>query len=53
MVDSICQLGCMGIGFLPSFEYAAALTLDSCVAQIAENKNITEEYMRTEHANIE
>ncbi len=39
--------------FLPSFEYAAAITLDSCVAQIAENKNITEEYMRTEHANIE
>jgi 6-phospho-3-hexuloisomerase len=39
--------------FLPSFEYAAAITLDACIAQIAENKGITEEYMRKEHANIE
>ncbi|MHA2289522.1 MAG: SIS domain-containing protein [Promethearchaeota archaeon] len=39
--------------FVPSFEYAAAITLDSCVAQIASNLGITEESMRAEHANIE
>ena len=39
--------------FVPSFEYAAAITLDSCVAQIATNQGITEESMREEHANIE
>jgi len=39
--------------FVPSFEYAAAIALDSCVAQIATNQGITEESMREEHANIE
>ncbi|MHA2317463.1 MAG: SIS domain-containing protein [Candidatus Hodarchaeales archaeon] len=39
--------------FVPSFEYAAAITLDSCVAQIASNQGITEASMREEHANIE
>ncbi|PWI49711.1 hypothetical protein CEE45_00860 [Candidatus Heimdallarchaeota archaeon B3_Heim] len=39
--------------FIPAFEYAAAITLDSCVAQIAYNLGITEESMRAEHANIE
>ena len=39
--------------FVPSFEYAAAITLDSCVAQIAFNLGITEESMKEEHANIE
>lgn len=39
--------------FVPSFEYAAAITLDSCVAQIASNQGITEESMKEEHANIE
>jgi 6-phospho-3-hexuloisomerase len=38
---------------IPSFEYTAAITLDSCVAQIASNLGITEESMRAEHANIE
>jgi len=39
--------------FVPSFEFAAAITLDSCVAQIASNQGITEASMREEHANIE
>ncbi len=39
--------------FVPSFEYAAAIALDSCVAQIADNLGITEESMKAEHANIE
>jgi 6-phospho-3-hexuloisomerase len=39
--------------FVPSFEYAAAITLDSCIAQIAYDQGITEESMREEHANIE
>jgi D-arabinose 5-phosphate isomerase GutQ len=38
---------------LPSFEYATALTFDACVAQIAVDLNITEDSMRSEHANIE
>lgn len=38
---------------IPSFEYAAAITLDSCVAQLAMDLNITESEMRDEHANIE
>ncbi|MHA1976076.1 MAG: SIS domain-containing protein [Candidatus Hodarchaeales archaeon] len=46
------QISDMSI-FVPSFEYAAAITLDSCVAQIASNSGITEEFMRAEHANIE
>ncbi len=39
--------------FSPAFEYVAALFLDSCVAQIANDQGITEESMRAEHANIE
>jgi len=39
--------------FIPSFEYAAAITLDSCIAQIATNQGITEESMKEQHANIE
>ena len=39
--------------FTPAFEYVAALYLDSCVAQMANNQGITEESMRAEHANIE
>ena len=38
---------------LPSFEYATALALDACVAQIAVDLGITEDKMRLEHANIE
>ncbi|MHA2053946.1 MAG: SIS domain-containing protein [Candidatus Hodarchaeales archaeon] len=39
--------------FTPAFEYVAALYLDSCVAQMANDLGITEESMRAEHANIE
>ncbi|MHA2226524.1 MAG: SIS domain-containing protein [Candidatus Hodarchaeales archaeon] len=39
--------------FIPSFEYAAAITLDSCVAQLALDLGITETEMKNEHANIE
>ncbi|UCE14608.1 MAG: SIS domain-containing protein [Candidatus Heimdallarchaeota archaeon] len=38
---------------IPAFEYAAAITLDSCVAQLALDLGITETEMRDEHANIE
>ena len=38
---------------IPSFEYAAAITLDSCVAQLALDLGITEMEMKEEHANIE
>ncbi|MFX0015679.1 MAG: SIS domain-containing protein [Promethearchaeota archaeon] len=38
---------------IPSFEYAAAITLDSCVAQLALDLGITETEMKEEHANIE
>ena len=39
--------------FIPAFEYAALITLESIVAQIAENFLIKEEDMRRMHANIE
>lgn len=39
--------------FIPAFEYAALITLEGVVAQIAENYNIKEEDMRILHANIE
>lgn len=39
--------------FTPAFEYVAALYLDSCVAQMANDQRISEESMRAEHANIE
>ncbi len=38
---------------IPSFEYAAAITLDSCVAQLAMDLSISEREMKEEHANIE
>ena len=38
---------------IPSFEYAAAITLDSCVAQLAMDLGISETEMKEEHANIE
>lgn len=38
---------------VPSFEYTAAVTLDSIVAQIALDLGITESQMKEEHANIE
>ena len=38
---------------IPSFEYAAAITLDSCVAQLAMDLSISETEMKEEHANIE
>lgn len=38
---------------IPSFEYAAAITLDSCVAQLALDLGISETEMRDQHANIE
>ncbi|MFX1506604.1 MAG: SIS domain-containing protein [Promethearchaeota archaeon] len=38
---------------IPSFEYAAAITLDSCVAQLALDLGISEKEMKEEHANIE
>ncbi|UCG03182.1 MAG: SIS domain-containing protein [Candidatus Heimdallarchaeota archaeon] len=38
---------------IPSFEYAAAITLDSCVAQLAMDLGISEREMKEEHANIE
>ena len=39
--------------FIPAFEYAALLVLESVVAQIAEEFSIKEEDMRRMHANIE
>ncbi|MFX0052746.1 MAG: SIS domain-containing protein [Candidatus Hermodarchaeota archaeon] len=39
--------------FVPSFEYVSAITLDSCVAQLAQDRGITELEMKAEHANIE
>jgi 6-phospho-3-hexuloisomerase len=39
--------------FVPSFEYSAAITLDSCVAQLAQDHGISESEMIAEHANIE
>jgi len=39
--------------FIPAFEYAALITLEGIVAQIAENFLIKEEDMRRMHANIE
>jgi D-arabinose 5-phosphate isomerase GutQ len=39
--------------FVPSFEYVSAITLDSCVAQLAQDRGITESEMKAEHANIE
>lgn len=39
--------------FIPAFEYAALLVLESVVAQIAEEFSIREEDMRRLHANIE
>jgi len=39
--------------FIPAFEYTALITLESTVAQIAENHGILEEEMRSLHANIE
>ncbi len=38
---------------IPSFEYVAAITLDSCVAQLAMDLGISETEMKEEHANIE
>lgn len=38
---------------VPSFEYVAAITLDSCVAQLAMDLGISEMEMKAEHANIE
>jgi len=39
--------------FIPAFEYTALITLESTVAQIAENHGIPEEEMRSLHANVE
>lgn len=39
--------------FIPAFEYAALIVLESVVAQIAEEFSIKEEDMRKLHANIE
>ncbi|MFX0184143.1 MAG: SIS domain-containing protein [Candidatus Hodarchaeota archaeon] len=39
--------------FVPSFEYVSAITLDACVAQLAQARGITESEMKAEHANIE
>jgi len=41
------------VRFIPAFEYAALLVLESVVAQIAEEFSIKEEDMRRLHANIE
>ncbi len=38
---------------IPSFEYVAAITLDSCIAQLAMDLGISEIEMKEEHANIE
>ena len=39
--------------FVPGFEYAALITLEAIVAQIAENLHVREEEMKLRHANIE
>ncbi len=41
------------VQFIPAFEYAALLVLESVVAQIAEEHSIKEEDMKRMHANIE
>ena len=38
---------------VPSFEYVSAVALDSCVAQLAMDLDISETEMKAEHANIE
>ncbi|MFX0113028.1 MAG: SIS domain-containing protein [Candidatus Hodarchaeota archaeon] len=38
---------------VPSFEYSAAVVLDSIVAQIADSMKIDEESMKKEHANVQ
>ncbi|MFW9914471.1 MAG: SIS domain-containing protein [Candidatus Thorarchaeota archaeon] len=38
---------------VPSFEYSAAVALDSIIAQIARSMKIDEESMRKEHANVQ